>query len=77
MSRTHFPSQAIVDTIKREYPTGTRVVLDHMNDPYSNLPSGLKGVVTGVDDIGTIFVRWENGSRLGVVLGEDICHKIT
>jgi hypothetical protein len=39
-------------------------------------PIGTKGTVTGVDDIGSIMVSWDNGSTLHVVYGEDICRKI-
>lgn len=28
-----------------------------------------------VDSMGTIHVAWETGSTLGVVYGEDKCHK--
>ena len=31
--------------IKAEYPTGTRIQLDHMDDPYSPVPDGTKGTV--------------------------------
>jgi hypothetical protein len=39
-------------------------------------PIGTKGTVTGVDDIGSIMVSWDNGSTLHIVNGEDICRKI-
>jgi len=39
-------------------------------------PVGTKGTVTGVDDIGSIMVSWDNGSSLHVVYGEDICLRI-
>lgn len=39
-----FPARAIVERIKREYPSGTRVVLVEMNDPYRTMPEGLKGM---------------------------------
>ncbi len=39
-------------------------------------PVGTHGTVTGVDDLGTIMVDWDNGSKLGIALGEDICKKI-
>ena len=71
-----FPARAIVERIKREYPAGTRVELVQMNDPYRTMPEGLRGTVTGVDDTATIHVRWDNGSCLGVVYGEDSCRKI-
>ena len=51
-----FPARAIVERIKREYPSGTRVVLVEMNDPYRTMPEGLKGTVCCVDDTGTIHV---------------------
>ena len=52
--------------LREKYPTGTRVVLIRMNDPYSNR-------LAPVDDIGTIHVHWDCGSSLGVAYGEDIC----
>ena len=66
----------LVSQIKKEWPVGTKVVLDTMEDPYREMPVGLKGEVTGVDDIGTIHVNWENGSSLGVVLPVDRIHKL-
>ena len=29
----------------------------------------------GVDDIGSIMVRWDNGSGLSVAYGEDSCRR--
>lgn len=60
----------LLDIIKRSYPKGTRVVLVHMDDVQAP-PKGTKGTVEGVDDIGSILVRWDNGSSLNVVYGED------
>ncbi|SFG86458.1 DUF4314 domain-containing protein [Enterocloster clostridioformis] len=71
-----FPSREIVERIRRQYPAGTKVELVSMNDPYRNMPPGLKGVVKTVDDTGTVFVSWENGSGLGVVYGEDQIKKL-
>ena len=71
-----FPSREIVERIRRQYPAGTKVELVSMNDPYRNMPPGLKGVVKAVDDTGTVFVSWENGSGLGVVYGEDQIKKL-
>ena len=72
----NFPRREIVERIKKEYPSGTRVELISMCDPYADMPSGTKGTVTGVDDTGTIHVHWDNGHSLGVVYGEDSCRKI-
>lgn len=48
-----------------------RVELIHTADPYTRLEPGVQGTVTFVDSIGTVFVDWDNGSRLGLVPGED------
>jgi len=66
-----FPSQVAVNSIKKSYPQGARVECLFMNDPWSPAPSGTKGTVECVDDIGTVHVRWDNGQRIGAVLGED------
>ena len=34
-----FPDRKIVERIKKEYPSGTRVELVELNDPYRHLPS--------------------------------------
>jgi hypothetical protein len=66
-----FPSKEIVMQIKEEYPPNTRVKLIKMKDPYRDIPPGTQGIVTHVDDTGTIFVSWDCGSSLGVVYGVD------
>ena len=71
-----FPSREVVESLRKEYPEGTRVELVRMNDMYTKLKQGDKGTVCYVDDAGTIFVRWDNGSGLGVAYGEDSCRKI-
>lgn len=50
---------------------GTRVRLVSTTDPYTELRNGDTGTVSFVDDIGTVFVDWDNGSKLGLVRGED------
>jgi hypothetical protein len=70
------PSKEIVDIIRKQYPIRARVKLVHMDDPYSKLTPGAEGMVSHVDDIGTVHVNWDNGSRLGVVYEEDKIEKI-
>ena len=36
-------------------------------------PQGTRGTVTAVDDIGTIHVKWDTGSSLGIAYGVDAC----
>lgn len=70
-----FPSRQIVKKLRAEYPAGTRVELVKMDDVQAP-QTGTKGTVIGVDDIGSIMVRWDNGSGLHIVYGEDVCKKI-
>ena len=46
-----------------------------MDDPQAP-PVGTKGTVIAVDDIGSILVRWDNGSGLNVVYGVDSARRI-
>ena len=62
----------IVAMLREEYPKGARVELIEMEDPQAP-PIGTKGTVRGVDDIGSIMVRWDNGSGLSIVYGQDKC----
>lgn len=71
-----FPNKETVDRIRREYPSGTRVELVQMDDAQAP-PAGTKGTVLGVDDTGSLLMRWDTGSGLNVVYGEDIVRKIT
>lgn len=54
-----------VDFLRKMYPKGTRVELHYMDDLQAP-PSGTKGTVTWVDDIGQIHVNWDNGSSLAL-----------
>ena len=70
-------SKEELDKLRKEYPAGARVELICMDDPYNKkLHPGSKGTVRFVDDMGTIHVRWDCGSSLGVVYGEDSCRVI-
>lgn len=68
-------SDLMLKQLRESYPKGTRVELVKMDDVQAP-PIGTKGTVVGVDDIGTIHVMWDNGSSLGIVMGEDICRKV-
>ena len=63
--------QAKSEMLKKMYPKGTRIELISMDDPYAPIPSGTKGTVEFVDDMGTIHMKWDNGRTLGLVAGED------
>jgi Domain of unknown function (DUF4314) len=46
---------------------GKRVRLVRCTDNYTDLGPGALGTVSDVDDTGTVFVRWDSGSHLGLV----------
>jgi hypothetical protein len=50
---------------------GKKIELISCQDPYTTLTPGTKGVVDHIDDTGTLFVNWENGSSLGLIPGFD------
>ena len=60
----------VLKRIREKYPVGCTVEIIEMCDPYRDMPAGLRGTVTHVDDTGTVFADWENGSTLGAVFGE-------
>ena len=69
---SNFPSKETVEKLRQQFPAGTRVELVRMDD-FQAPPIGTRGTVHGVDDAGSIMVRWDNGSGLSVVYGEDEC----
>ena len=67
-----FPTEEQVNRIKERYPIGTVIELTaDMEDNYNPIPKGMQGEVIGIDDIGTLHMKWQNSSGLGVVVGED------
>lgn len=59
-----------VENIKEKYTEGTRIELNIMKGE-SQMPSGLKGTVTHVDDAGQVHIDWDNGSTLALNVIED------
>ncbi len=49
---------------------GKRVRFLRSSDPYTKLEYGDEGVVTSVDDLGTVHIKWDNGSTLGMITEE-------
>ena len=70
------PSRETIQALRDRYKPGTRVELLRMDDVQAP-PIGTRGTVTGVDDIGSIMVNWDNGSGLSVAYGEDFCKVVT
>ncbi|MDO5545642.1 MAG: DUF4314 domain-containing protein [Eubacteriales bacterium] len=72
-----FPSCEQVESIRKNYPPGTRIVQNSMNDPYSPVESRAKGTVRYVDDAGQLGVAWDNGRSLSLVPCVDCYRKLT
>ena len=70
-------SRGRIEFYKEHYPCGTRVQLDGMGDDPNPVLNGTKGTVSFVDDIGTVFVNFDNGRSLGICPEVDRFHKIT
>lgn len=50
---------------------GKRVKMVYTSDAYTDVVPGDAGTVSHVDDAGTVFVNWDNGSGLGLIPGID------
>lgn len=59
-------SQEQLKELRREYPAGTRIRLVRMDDEQAP-PVGTRGTVAGVDDTGSLMVKWDNGGSLNVL----------
>ena len=62
-----FPSKSYLEQLRKQYPKRTKLQLLSMrNEKYPVLP-GTVGEVTHIDDVGSIHMRWENGSSLALI----------
>jgi hypothetical protein len=64
-----------LEALRKQYPDGTRVELLRMDDIQAP-PPGTVGTVYGIDDSGSLLIRWDNGSGLSVIFGEDVVRKV-
>ena len=65
-----FPSREQVARLREQYRKGMKVRLISMDDMQAP-PPGTIGEGLGVDDAGSVMVRWETGSSLSLIPGED------
>ena len=65
------------ERMQNQYPEGTRLLLNSMNDPYAPVPPGTRGTVDFVDDAGQIHMKWDNGRTLAILPSEDDFRKLT
>lgn len=69
-------NQRLLNMLKDKYKPGTRVELVQMDDAQAP-PIGTRGTVFGVDALGSVMVKWDNGSTLSVIYGEDRCKVVS
>lgn len=66
-----FPNERQIKALRERYPAGTRIRLNHMDDPYAPVPDGTIGEVQYIDDAGNVHMKWDNGRSLSLIPGED------
>ena len=66
-----FPNERQLLALRERYPAGTRIRLNHMDDPYAPVTDGMIGEVQYVDDGGNIHMIWKNGRTLSLIEGVD------
>lgn len=52
-------------------PVGKRIRLIKTDDKFTKLKPGTEGTVKSVDGTGTLHIKWDDGSNLGLIPGED------
>lgn len=61
---------AIKDSLNKVL-VGKRIRLKSTNDQFTKLVPGSEGTINLIDDLGTVHVKWDDGSTLGLVPEED------
>lgn len=71
------PLEDTLNRLKKYYSPGTRIELVNTSNDQNGLRPGDKGTVAFVDDVGTIFCKWDKGMLMGANYGKDVLRKIT
>lgn len=62
-----FPNKEYIEQLRKKYPLGTKIQLISMHDEKYPVLPGTMGEVTHIDDMGSIHMKWENGSSLAII----------
>lgn len=69
------PSDKMLALLREKYPAGTRIELIEMRDRLAP-EAGTRGTVQGVDAMCDLLMKWDNGSDLKIIIGEDCFRKL-
>ena len=61
------PNKKYIEELRKMYPVGTKIQLISMRDEKYPVLPGTMGEVTHIDDMGSIHMKWENGSSLAII----------
>ena len=62
-----FPNKSYLEQLRKQYPVGTKIRLISMRDEKYPILPGTIGEVTHIDDLGSIHMKWQNGSSLALI----------
>ena len=62
-----FPNKNYLAQLRNQYPIGTKIQLISMRDEKYPILPGTIGEVTHIDDMGSIHMKWQNGSSLALI----------
>ena len=62
-----FPNKEYLEQLRKRYPVGTKIQLISMRDEKYPILPGTIGEVTHIDDLGSIHMKWQNGSSLALI----------
>ena len=62
-----FPNKEYIEQLRKKYPVGTKIQLISMCDEKYPVLPGTIGEVTHIDDMGSIHMKWQNGSSLALI----------
>ena len=70
-------AKAALEARRERYKPGTRIEIVRLEDPLTSLKPGDRGWTEFIDDTGTVFAKFDDGTSLGCLYGVDEIRKVT